>query len=97
MLSNLLNNPSPQNNPNEDDAHDAPVINSFDVSEMPQPELAGHAWRQRGIEIICGSCPFTHSSTPTDTITGMPALLTHQLTGIDPKTGYPIFTKLVVH
>lgn len=60
QLSNQSSNPSAKNNPNQEPEHE--VINTFDLSEMPQPELTGHAWRQRGTELICESCPFTHSS-----------------------------------
>lgn len=35
---------------------------SVDLSEIPQPQLTGHSWRQRGTQLICESCPFTHSS-----------------------------------
>lgn len=82
MQSRLSNNspsdPSPQDNPNQEREHE--IISRFSLDDMPQPELAGHAWRQRGTELICESCPFTHASyIPPD----------KQLYGIDEK-GYPM-------
>jgi hypothetical protein len=58
-------------------------ISAFDLSEMPQPQLTGHAWRQRGTELVCESCPFTHSAyIPPG----------YQLYGID-DNGYPKFRR----
>lgn len=37
-------------------------VSSVDLSEIPQPQLTGHSWRQRGTQLTCESCPFTHSS-----------------------------------
>lgn len=83
MQSNLLNNdPSPINNPlvPKDDKYEPPIIAQFDPKDIPAAELAGHAWRQRGTELICESCPFTHATyIPPD----------KQLYGIDER-GYPM-------
>jgi hypothetical protein len=58
--------------------------NYVNLDQLPQPELKGHAWRQRGTELICESCPFTHSSyIPPE----------YQLYGID-KDGMPMIRKL---
>lgn len=40
---------------------------------IPQPELNGHAWMQRGTQLICQSCPFTHASflPPSHQLYGM--------------------------
>ena len=60
------------------------VVSSVNLNEIPQPQLTGHAWVQRGTELICQSCPFTHSSyIPPE----------YQLYGIDDK-GYPQIRKL---
>lgn len=83
MQSNLLNlGPSPENNQNQEVEHE--VISTFNLDDMPQPELTGHAWRQRGTELVCESCPFTHASyIPPD----------YQLYGIDEK-GMPMIRRL---
>ncbi len=83
MQSNLLNlDPSPQNDPNQEVEHE--VINTFNLDDMPQAELTGHAWIQRGTELTCQSCPFRHASyIPPD----------YQLYGIDER-GYPLIRKL---
>jgi hypothetical protein len=58
--------------------------NEFDLSFIPQPQLTGHAWRQQGTQLVCESCPFTHSSyIPVD----------YQLYGID-DNGMPQIRKL---
>ena len=76
--------PSPQNDQNQEPEHE--IISQFDLEDMPKPELAGHAWRQRGTELICESCPFTHASyIPPD----------KQLYGIDER-GYPMIRTIVV-
>lgn len=85
MQSNLLiNDPSPQNDRNQEPEHE--IISSFNLDDMPQPELAGHAWRQRGTELICESCPFTHASYIPPP---------YQLYGINDK-GFPMIRKLKV-
>lgn len=83
MQSNQSNlGPSPQNNQNQEPEHE--VISTLNLDDLPQPELVGHAWRQRGTELICESCPFTHASyIPPDL----------QLYGIDAK-GYPMIRKI---
>lgn len=59
-------------------------ITEFDVDSIPKPELAGHLWKQRGTQLTCESCPFTHTSyLPTD----------YQLYGID-KDGLPMIRKI---
>lgn len=58
--------------------------NEFDLGSIPQPQLSGHAWRQQGTQLVCESCPFTHSSyIPVD----------YQLYGID-DDGMPLIRKL---
>lgn len=74
--------PSPRSQPSEGNEHE--VISQLDLSDLPQPQLTGHAWRQRGTELVCESCPFTHASyIPPD----------YQLYGIDER-GYPMIRKL---
>lgn len=74
--------PSPQNGQSEELKEN--VRSTFNLDDMPKPELAGHAWRQRGTELICESCPFTHASyIPPD----------YQLFGIDDK-GMPMIRRL---
>lgn len=64
----------------KDDKYEPPVISQFDPSTMPDAQLAGHNWRQRGTELICESCPFTHATyIPPD----------KQLYGIDER-GLPM-------
>lgn len=77
----------PSNHQAQPEVNDHEVIARFDLSDMPKPELTGHAWRQRGTELVCESCPFTHSSYIPPS---------HQLYGIDSK-GYPMFRKVEVH
>jgi hypothetical protein len=60
------------------------VTSSFDLSELPKPELSGHAWRQRGTELVCESCPFTHATYMHPD---------YQLYGIDDK-GIPMIRKI---
>jgi hypothetical protein len=79
QLSNQSSNPSASNNQPKEPEHE--VVSTFDLSEMPQPELTGHAWRQRGTELVCDSCPFTHSSYIPPNM---------ELYGINDK-GYPMF------
>lgn len=88
MQSNLLSNdPSPENNLVPKDDYEPPVISQFDLSQMPEAQLAGHNWRQRGTELICDSCPFTHATyIPPD----------KQLYGIDER-GLPMIRSVVVH
>lgn len=83
MQSNLLNiDPSPQNDPDQEPSHE--IVSQFDLNELPKPELTGHAWRQRGTELVCESCPFTHASyIPPG----------YQLYGIN-DSGYPMIRKL---
>lgn len=78
--SNL--SPSAGSSPQQEPEHE--TVSTFDLSDMPQPELSGHAWRQRGTELVCESCPFAHSSYIPPT---------HQLYGISDK-GYPMFRKI---
>lgn len=81
--SNRLVDPS--NPVAQTEVNDHETIATFNLDDMPQPELAGHAWRQRGTELVCESCPFTHASyIPPDL----------QLYGID-DNGYPMIRKLV--
>lgn len=62
------------------------VISQIDLNEIPQPQLTGHAWVQRGTLLECRSCPFTHASyIPPG----------YQLHGIDDK-GYPKIKKVDV-
>lgn len=71
-----LNQPEPQNQPEE--------VSSVDLSEIPQPQLTGHEWRQQGTTLLCQSCPFTHTSyIPPE----------YQLYGID-KDGMPQIRKI---
>jgi hypothetical protein len=75
---------NPQNNPNQELEHE--VIAAIDISDLPKAELAGHAWRQRGTELTCISCPFTHATyLPPD----------YQLHGIDER-GIPMIRRIVV-
>lgn len=56
----------------------------FNLDELPQVQLTGHQWVQRGAQIICNSCPFDHASyIPPG----------YQLYGTD-KGGLPIIKKL---
>lgn len=77
----MQSSPSSPPNDQEENSHD---VGSFDLEAMPQPQLNGHAWRQRGTELICESCPFTHSSY-------IPPHL--QLYGID-ENGYPMIRQI---
>lgn len=84
MQSNQLNlDPSPPSEPKKRySKHE--VVGQFDLSDLPQPELTGHAWRQRGTDLVCESCPFTHGSyIPPG----------YQLNGIDDQ-GIPTFRKV---
>jgi hypothetical protein len=85
MPSNLL---SPENNvviPPSD--YEPPIIAEFDPSTIPEATLAGHNWRQRGTELVCDSCPFTHASyIPPG----------KQLYGINDQ-GLPMIRDIVVH
>jgi hypothetical protein len=86
VQSNLLNNdPSPKTSlVPKDDNYEPPVITSL-ILGHPGCELAGHAWRQRGTELICESCPYTHASyIPPD----------KQLYGIDDR-GLPMIRSVV--
>lgn len=61
-------------------------VSSVNLDELPQPQLTGHLWQQRGTALICESCPFTHMSyIPPE----------YQLYGID-DNGYPKFRKIQV-
>lgn len=75
----------------KDQAEPKEVTTEFDLTQIPKPELSGHAWRQQGTMLICQSCPFTHTTTITDE-NGNPAV-DYQLYGID-KNGYPKFRKI---
>lgn len=68
--------------PNEAETNNE--ISYIDLSSLPQPQLTGHAWRQRGTELICESCPFKHSSYIPPS---------HQLYGID-EHGHPLIRRL---
>lgn len=48
----------PLNQSNQEKKDEAYV----DLNELPQPQLSGHTWRQRGTLLMCESCPFTHAS-----------------------------------
>lgn len=66
--------------------YEPPIISSFDPGTIPDAQLAGHNWRQRGTELICESCPFTHATyIPPD----------KQLYGIDDR-GLPMIRNVVV-
>lgn len=54
----------------------------------------GHLWRQQGPMLVCKSCPFEHTFTPTDH-NGHPLLLQHTFHGIDEK-GEPILKAIAV-
>lgn len=76
----MQSKPSNQSNQQEESKEEAYV----DLQELPQPRLNGHAWRQRGTELICESCPFTHADyIPPE----------YQLYGIDDK-GIPMIKKI---
>lgn len=56
----------------------------FDLDGLPQVQLTGHQWIQRGAQILCNSCPFEHASyIPPG----------YQLFGTD-EGGLPIIKKL---
>lgn len=61
------------------------------VPELPKPELSGHAWVQRGTQLVCQSCTFPHSSAILDE-KGLPNP-DWQLVGLK-EDGTPIFRKL---
>jgi hypothetical protein len=56
----------------------------FDTTAIQPPQLAGHAWRQRGVMVYCSSCPFEHGFVLDD-----PSLT---LVGLD-GDGYPQFIR----
>lgn len=58
-----------------------------DLDALPQPQLAGHQWRQLGSMLQCDSCPFRHTQfIPPE----------YQLYGIDEK-GIPMIRKIEIH
>jgi hypothetical protein len=62
------------------------VVNEINLDSIPQPQLTGHMWLQRGTLLTCESCPFSHASyIPPD----------YQLYGID-DNGYPLIRKIEV-
>ena len=68
--------------PSQSNEHEE--VSKFDLTEIPQPQLTGHQWRQQGTLLTCQSCPFTHAShIPPD----------YQLVGIDDQ-GMPKIRKL---
>ena len=74
------------NQPNEQSNQTREATSEIDLSFLPQPQLTGHAWRQQGTQLVCESCPFTHSSyIPPD----------FQLYGIDDE-GMPMIRKVEV-
>jgi hypothetical protein len=56
----------------------------FEDTQRNPPQLAGHAWKQRGLMVFCTSCPFEHGFLLDD-----PSLT---LTGLD-ADGFPQFVK----
>lgn len=61
------------------------------VADQPKPELTGHAWVQRGMQLICQSCTFNHSTVILDD-KGMPAV-DWQLIGLK-DDGTPVFRQI---
>lgn len=60
--------------------------NEIRLDDIPQPQLAGHVWRQQGTVLYCESCPFNHAAyIPSD----------HQLYGVNEK-GEPLLRKIEV-
>ncbi len=53
------------------------------LESQVKPSLAGHGWKQRGIEVICTTCPLTHGFYVKPNL---------MLTGID-ENGEPVFKK----
>ena len=70
----------PQSKENEQE-----ITSEIDLSELPQPQLAGHGWKQQGAMLLCETCPFTHTSF-------LPSA-DYQLMGIG-EDGMPIIKKL---
>lgn len=61
------------------------TTSEIDLSELPQPQLAGHGWKQQGAMLTCETCPFSHASF-------LPSA-DYQLMGIR-EDGLPIIKKL---
>jgi hypothetical protein len=74
-----------------DEEVDIPVEHHEQAIPLAQANAAGHSWRQHGPMLLCTSCPFEHSFTPTDH-NGLSLLHEHTFHGMDEK-GQPILKK----
>jgi hypothetical protein len=73
----------PSKQSNQSSEPEPKEVSSYDLGQLPKPELTGHNWRQQGTQLICTSCPFEHASYLEPG---------YQLYGID-KQGLPLIRK----
>lgn len=81
----------------EDQSKQSPDEQAEHYEQEIKPARAnvlGHSWRQQGPYLVCRSCPFEHTFTPTDH-NGHPLLLNHTYHGMDAK-GEPILKRINV-